>query len=168
MRLVHGLFSERQNSKKVPISCGFLAWWPHPSLGLHTQLRDIPPACRHPGVVKRRAASAPMLHAAALASALAAKGLSCSSNRITCDALHSPPRTAGIPRSCRPAARARSDSQPAASAIVRGACLAALRTIVGATVTVPAGRGRLPLCPQPVGADIRPKGVDSRFDPKRR
>jgi hypothetical protein len=64
------------------------------------------------------------LHAAA-APALAAKGLSCSNNRITCDALHCPPRAAGMPRSCRPAARARSDVAPA-----HAACLAALRTTV--------------------------------------
>ena len=42
------------------------------------------------------------------------KGLAASSKRDTCIADHLPPRAAGMPRSSRPAAMARSDSEPAA------------------------------------------------------
>jgi hypothetical protein len=52
------------------------------------------------------------------------------SNRDTCTAGHFPTRAAGMPRSSRPAAMARSDSQPAAcsSLIVGGRSVARLRT----------------------------------------
>src|SRR6516164_7510386 len=45
------------------------------------------------------------------AAALASKGRSASSSRITCVALHLPPRAAGMPRSSNPSAMARNDSR---------------------------------------------------------
>jgi hypothetical protein len=65
------------------------------------------------------AAKAPLKAAGRLSrdggDACAVEGLrAASSNRLTCTADHLPPRAAGMPRSSRPAAMARRDSQPAA------------------------------------------------------
>src|ERR1700716_1710471 len=52
------------------------------------------------------------VHAGAKGALVSKRMTAASNNRLTAD--HLPPRAAGMPRSSRPAAMARSDSQPAA------------------------------------------------------
>jgi hypothetical protein len=81
------------------------------------QCEDQPPELYGiDGGRRKKPCSRPRVAFHATAATLApSKGLrAASSNRLTSTADHLPPRAAGMPRSSRPAAMARSDSQPVA------------------------------------------------------